>query len=42
VKYIAAGVRVRLANLGIDLPMEAADQPSGPLPPRRPATAQAN
>jgi uncharacterized SAM-binding protein YcdF (DUF218 family) len=41
VKYIAAGVRVRLADLGIDLSIEAADQPGG-LPPRRPATAQAN
>jgi uncharacterized SAM-binding protein YcdF (DUF218 family) len=41
VKYIAAGVRVRLADLGIDLSLEAADQPaSTPLP--RPATAQAN
>jgi uncharacterized SAM-binding protein YcdF (DUF218 family) len=42
VKYIAAGVRARLADLGVDLPMEAADQPNGPLPPHRPATAQAN
>jgi uncharacterized SAM-binding protein YcdF (DUF218 family) len=42
VKYIAAGVRVRLADLGLDLPFESADQPTGPWPPRRPATAQAN
>jgi uncharacterized SAM-binding protein YcdF (DUF218 family) len=41
VKYIAAGVRVRLADLGIDLSLEAADQPAGAVP-RRPATAQAN
>jgi uncharacterized SAM-binding protein YcdF (DUF218 family) len=41
VKYIAAGVRVRLADLGLDLSLEAADQPAGvPLP--RSATAQAN
>jgi len=42
VKYIAAGVRVRLADLGIDLSIEAADQPGGSLVPRRPATAEAN
>ena len=41
VKYIAAGVRVRLADLGIDLSMEAADQPAGTGLPR-PTTAQAN
>jgi uncharacterized SAM-binding protein YcdF (DUF218 family) len=41
VKYIAAGLRVRLADLGIDLSIEAADQPAG-WPPHRPATAQAN
>ena len=41
VKYIAAGVRVRLADLGIDLSLEAADQPAS-VPPQRPATAQAN
>jgi uncharacterized SAM-binding protein YcdF (DUF218 family) len=41
VKYIAAGLRVRLADLGIDLSIEAADQPAGWLP-HRPATAQAN
>jgi uncharacterized SAM-binding protein YcdF (DUF218 family) len=41
VKYVAAEVRVRLADAGIDL----APEPSDPLPqqaPRRPATAQAN
>jgi len=42
VKYVAAGVRVRLADLGIDLPLEASDQPSGALVPHRPATAQVN
>jgi len=41
VKYIAAGVRVRLADFGIDLSMEAADQPAGTALPR-PTTAQAN
>ena len=41
VKYIAAGMRVRLADLGIDLSLEAADQPAGTAP-QRPATAQAN
>jgi len=42
VKYIAAGVRVHLADFGIELPVEAADQQNGVLPPRRPTTAQAN
>ena len=41
VKYVAAEVRVRLADAGLDLMPEAADQPTGTLP-RRPATAQAN
>ena len=41
-KYIAASLRARLADLGIDLGFEFADQPAGPTPPRRPATAQAN
>lgn len=41
VKYVAAEVRVRLADAGIDPTPEAADQPAG-SPPRRPATAQAN
>jgi uncharacterized SAM-binding protein YcdF (DUF218 family) len=39
VKYIAAEVRVRLADAGIDLMPEHSDQP--PPAPRRPATAQA-
>jgi uncharacterized SAM-binding protein YcdF (DUF218 family) len=42
VKYIAAGVRVRLADLGVDLPLEGFEQPTGSLPPRRPTTAEAN
>src|SRR6478735_5061243 len=41
-KYIAAEVRVRLADVGLDLTPELADQPGGLLPARRPATAQAN
>ena len=41
-KYVAAEVRVRLADVGLDLTPELADQPTGSLPPRRPATAQAN
>src|SRR5207302_2528534 len=40
VKYVAAEVRVRLADLGLDLTPELAEQPTGP--PRRPATAEAN
>jgi uncharacterized SAM-binding protein YcdF (DUF218 family) len=42
VKYVAAEVRVRLADIGIEWPPEPADQPTGSLPTRRPATAQAN
>ena len=42
VKYVAAEVRVRLAGIGLDLTSEHADPPSGVLPLRRPATAQAN
>ena len=42
VKYIAAGARVHLADVGIHLWTEAADQPAGLPSPRRPATAQAN
>jgi len=34
-------VRVRLADLGLDLVPEWPDQPTGSLP-QRPATAQAN
>jgi uncharacterized SAM-binding protein YcdF (DUF218 family) len=42
VKYVAAEVRVRLADIGLELTPELADQPSGSIVPRRPATAQAN
>ena len=42
VKYIAAGLRVRLADFGLDLPIEGFEQPTGSLPPRRPTTADAN
>src|SRR6266568_5559906 len=38
-KYVAVEVRVRLADLGIDLVPEWSDQPAGPLL-RRPATAE--
>src|ERR1700674_4553391 len=41
-KYVAAEMRVRLADAGLDLAPELADQPTGFLAPRRPATAQAN
>lgn len=40
-KYVAAEVRVRLADAGLDLVPELLDQPTGSLP-RRPATAAAN
>ncbi len=40
-KYVAVELRVRLADLGIDLAPDFAEQPSG-SPSRRPATAQAN
>jgi uncharacterized SAM-binding protein YcdF (DUF218 family) len=40
-KYVAAEVRVRLAEVGLDLTPELLDQPTGSLP-RRPATVQAN
>lgn len=40
VKYVAAEVRVRLADAGIEVLPEASDQPAPA--PRRPATAQAN
>ena len=42
VKYVAAEVRVRLDDLGIDLTFEFPDQPASLQPPHRPATAQAN
>jgi uncharacterized SAM-binding protein YcdF (DUF218 family) len=41
VKYLATELRVRLADAGLDLIPELADQPAG-SEPRRPATAQAN
>src|SRR5712672_2839330 len=41
-KYVAAEVRVRLADAGLDLTPEFSDQPTGSLPPRRPATDEAN
>jgi uncharacterized SAM-binding protein YcdF (DUF218 family) len=41
VKYVAAELRVHLADAGLDLTPELADQTAGSLP-RRPATAQAN
>ena len=40
-KYVAVELRVRLADLGLDLAPEWSDQPPG-SPPHRPATAQAN
>jgi uncharacterized SAM-binding protein YcdF (DUF218 family) len=40
VKYVAAEVRVRLADAGLDIMRETTDSDS--LAPRRPATAQAN
>jgi uncharacterized SAM-binding protein YcdF (DUF218 family) len=42
VKYVAAEMRVRLADAGLELAPELADQPTGSLARRRPATAQAN
>ena len=39
-KYVAAEMRVRLADVGIEVMPEASDQPAPA--PRRPATAQAN
>jgi hypothetical protein len=41
-KYVAAEVRVRLADAGLDPTLEPAEQPAEALPARRPATAQAN
>jgi uncharacterized SAM-binding protein YcdF (DUF218 family) len=41
VKYVAAEMRVRLADLGLDLMPDLAEQPSG-SPPHKPATALAN
>lgn len=42
VKYLAAKLRVHLADLGIDLSFDAPEAPVDLNPPRRPATAQAN
>jgi hypothetical protein len=42
VKYVAAEVRVRLADAGLDLVPEFSDPPAGAPPARKPATAQAN
>jgi uncharacterized SAM-binding protein YcdF (DUF218 family) len=42
VKYVAAGLRVHLADLGIDLNLDWLEQPSGSGAPRRPTTAQVN
>ncbi len=42
VKYVAAEVRVRLADAGLELMPELQEQPTGSLAPRRPTTAQAN
>ena len=41
VKYVAAEVRVRLADIGLDVTREAHESPT-PAAPRPPATAQAN
>ena len=41
-KYVAAEMRVRLADFGIDILPDLAEQPAGSMTPRRPATAQAN
>jgi uncharacterized SAM-binding protein YcdF (DUF218 family) len=42
VKYVAAEMRVRLADLGLDLTSEVTDLSTGSLAPHRPAMAQAN
>jgi len=41
-KYVAAALRVRLADLGLDLMPDPVDQPTGSLPTHKPATALAN
>ena len=41
VKFVAAEVRVRLADIGLDVTREANDSPT-PAMPRQPTTAQAN
>ncbi len=42
VKYVAAEVRVRLADAGLGMTRDAADSSAGTFAPGRPATAQAN
>jgi uncharacterized SAM-binding protein YcdF (DUF218 family) len=42
VKYVAAEVRVRFADLGLQLAPDSSEQTAISAPPRRPATAQAN
>jgi uncharacterized SAM-binding protein YcdF (DUF218 family) len=42
VKYVAAEMRVRLADAGLDLVGEVSEPPTGSIVRRRPATAQAN
>jgi uncharacterized SAM-binding protein YcdF (DUF218 family) len=42
VKYVAAEVRLRLADAGLEMMREAADSPAETIAPRRPATALAN
>jgi uncharacterized SAM-binding protein YcdF (DUF218 family) len=42
VKYVAAALRVRLADLGLEWTPEATEQSSGSLAPHPAATAQAN
>lgn len=42
VKYVAAKLRVHLADLGIDLNFDWLEPPAGSSVPRRPTTAQAN
>ncbi|MGB9117754.1 YdcF family protein [Bradyrhizobium sp.] len=42
VKYVAAEVRVRLADAGLEMMREVAEPPTDSLAPRKPATAQAN
>jgi uncharacterized SAM-binding protein YcdF (DUF218 family) len=42
VKYVAAEMRVRLADLGLELTPEQPEQPTGWLPQHHPATAEAN
>jgi uncharacterized SAM-binding protein YcdF (DUF218 family) len=42
VKYVAAEMRVRLADVGLELTPDLADQPAGSPAPRKPATAEAN